>query len=737
MHTRNNPMPAASLRPSVVAIICLTAAASASLAEDWAPTGGPPGGSIRAVATTGGRVLASASGGLFVADGAGPWSLAPVEAGPLNIRHITPAGDHFYLTTISARVFRTDGTAGVEVTSPGSVGVITLDVDRDDLYAIASDVSALYSGNLFFSEDGAAGWTPIETPEEVTDAFKMDDLIIATGASAFNMYRSTDGGESWERIELGVPTLQVFSPGHYIRGGDALFASASSFTAAAAIIRSDDRGATWRLAGAGLDASEVLDLTLHGDQLYAATVARDRARIEVWRARLDQGDWVLRASPAAAGVSPSASLVVHDGALLMAIGGAGSLGVLRSTDGGATWAPAHEGLAASAVVAMGAGGDQILASDSAAGKLWRYDDRAGEWIPSSFPASAGRIREVAPMGAGFWLAAGDTGGIRLSDDGGRSWRPANNGVPTYQSIGGIKLREFNAFAARGSTWIAGGGPGLEWPPPGSGKGSAAVETGGGGVLRSINGAETWQRATAGLPVIGLAGDGSAHYPAAMALAATSDGFVMGTRRHGVYRSVDDGRTWTASSAGLPASGWTGGLAAIVTLAEFDGALYAGSDARDTDATLFRSTDGGATWSAVEASLPHAPALALRAHDGRLFAAMSRILSGPAAGDGAGVWATADGATWAPVGDALAGRPATALAALGDSLIAGTDGLGAWRLDTVCAADLDGDGELTFFDFLMFQNLFAAADPRADFTGDGVLDFFDFLAFQSSFTAGCA
>ncbi|MFG0284302.1 MAG: GC-type dockerin domain-anchored protein [Phycisphaerales bacterium JB039] len=55
----------------------------------------------------------------------------------------------------------------------------------------------------------------------------------------------------------------------------------------------------------------------------------------------------------------------------------------------------------------------------------------------------------------------------------------------------------------------------------------------------------------------------------------------------------------------------------------------------------------------------------------------------------------------------------------------------------CRADLTGDGALDFFDFLEFQNLFAAGDPRADFTGDGALDFFDFLAFQNEFAAGCA
>ncbi|MCW5756742.1 MAG: hypothetical protein KIT54_05845 [Phycisphaeraceae bacterium] len=56
--------------------------------------------------------------------------------------------------------------------------------------------------------------------------------------------------------------------------------------------------------------------------------------------------------------------------------------------------------------------------------------------------------------------------------------------------------------------------------------------------------------------------------------------------------------------------------------------------------------------------------------------------------------------------------------------------------TPCRADIDGDGELTIFDFLAFQNLFAQGDPAADFDGDGELTIFDFLAFQNEFALGC-
>ncbi|MFG0284049.1 MAG: hypothetical protein ACF8R7_06465 [Phycisphaerales bacterium JB039] len=54
----------------------------------------------------------------------------------------------------------------------------------------------------------------------------------------------------------------------------------------------------------------------------------------------------------------------------------------------------------------------------------------------------------------------------------------------------------------------------------------------------------------------------------------------------------------------------------------------------------------------------------------------------------------------------------------------------------CYADCDGDGALTLFDFLCFQNAFAFGDPYADCDGSGGLDFFDFLCFQNAFAAGC-
>ncbi len=57
-----------------------------------------------------------------------------------------------------------------------------------------------------------------------------------------------------------------------------------------------------------------------------------------------------------------------------------------------------------------------------------------------------------------------------------------------------------------------------------------------------------------------------------------------------------------------------------------------------------------------------------------------------------------------------------------------------RLD--CYGDFNRDCSFDVFDFLDFQNAFAAGDMAADCDSDGALTLFDFLCFQNAFSAGC-
>ncbi len=56
--------------------------------------------------------------------------------------------------------------------------------------------------------------------------------------------------------------------------------------------------------------------------------------------------------------------------------------------------------------------------------------------------------------------------------------------------------------------------------------------------------------------------------------------------------------------------------------------------------------------------------------------------------------------------------------------------------TVCAADFDCDGDITFFDYLDFVDAFSFQSTTSDFNHDGGIDFFDYLDFADAFSIGC-
>ena len=170
---------------------------------------------------------------------------------------------------------------------------------------------------------------------------------------------------------------------------------------------------------------------------------------------------------------------------------------------------------------------------------------------------------------------------------------------------------------------------------------------------------------------------------------------------------DDGRT--ARSAPIDLDIGTGGVAADVAPTAYDHTrvVAPGQTVLVSLPASAMHAGGGVAYRIVDAPAGEAELLW---HDGKGFALVRMDAA-------------------AATGDTLTFEVATA---------AGTDtGVVTLAAPTIaCPADLDGDGSLTLFDFLEFQNLFAAADPRADFDGDGLFTIFDFLAYQNAFAAGC-
>jgi hypothetical protein len=54
----------------------------------------------------------------------------------------------------------------------------------------------------------------------------------------------------------------------------------------------------------------------------------------------------------------------------------------------------------------------------------------------------------------------------------------------------------------------------------------------------------------------------------------------------------------------------------------------------------------------------------------------------------------------------------------------------------CAADLNNDGDLNFFDVSAFLSAYSEQNPSADFDGDGMFNFFDVSSFLDAYSDGC-
>ncbi|MEO1008505.1 MAG: GC-type dockerin domain-anchored protein [Planctomycetota bacterium] len=321
---------------------------------------------------------------------------------------------------------------------------------------------------------------------------------------------------------------------------------------------------------------------------------------------------------------------------------------------------------------------------------------------------------------------------------GDRWHPLGGGIDGQ--VLGMRAVDFQGrdlliLCGTFTTVFQPGGAGENSPAVAGWDGTAWVALGG-NLIGSANDAIVWDDgagdalyATGAFDVDG--GRGLARYDGSEAWEVVGDGFSGGTNPRGNTLAVYDDRRANALFVGgnfadaRPLSG-----PPPLNVVRWDGDNFeAVRDGFDNTVSSLLVADAG---------------------DGeRLYAGGTFFLSGSDAVSGIAVLGST---AWEPLGLGIAGGSVPGIGGMaaspfGDGLfvaggfsLAGDDeanNIARWGCGSVaCPPDLDGDGELTLFDFLAFQNLFTDGDPRADFDGDGELTLFDFLAFQNAFDAGC-
>lgn len=466
------------------------------------------------------------------------------------------------------------------------------------------------------------------------------DLV---GGSA-GLFKSTDGGQTWAPWGEGLPSEDVIK---LHRLGAVLYAGVDQ----EGLYRSFDDGLTWSACN-NAAMGNPYDITGINDDGTDLLVSCNTGRFR----STDQG---LTFTSLGSTPNYPGEMIALGGGLLVTRGGFNFPGDLyRSTDDGATWQVANNGLDATpGIGALYTNGTDLIAFGR---HVYRSTDQGLTWTqitttPLAYPPKYG-----CRIGDRFYFSSDGNLNVLVSrwDLGASQYTDIAPGLPdTWTSTifgnaaGDVfinKARSLYRSTDNGATWIEQSAIGML----GAEVYSLLVEEdlvicgGYEGIHRSTDAGATWQRVASPeyTSVSGLHKNGNT------VLAATSNGLL---------RSNDGGVSWPdAPLVDISLAAFTSG----------GGSLFVGGS-QAGNATVRRSTDGGATWSNFSSGLPsQAGVLDVLASGTLVFAGVG---AGP---DGdPGVYRSAIGsAGWELVNTGMVGLAGTAFAMNQGFIYVGTE-----------------------------------------------------------------
>lgn len=516
------------------------------------------------------------------------------------------------------------------------------------------------------------------------------------------------------------------------------------------LYRSADGGESWQAASRGLEGLDPLAIAVHPDNPDLAWLG---TMVGGYRTADGGQSWQPMAGLPAVSIYTLA--VTPDGRTLYA--GGEATGIWHSGDGGQTWGESQPAEGLDTVLSLTLMPDGGVLAGTAGQGVWYGQDSGVNWQKGGGELAQSHVPLLAAMDNHPWYALAD-GHLYLGGDGGQSWEKI--GPPDFEALSftaetspagrlylGSKGHGLAVSADGGQSWGLAGGElrhaditCLVADPATLGR--VFLGTRHNGLYRTDDSGSSWTLVSAevGRPVIAalaqdpvdpqvfFAGaldgvyrsdDGGEHWRSvssamgklfvqSLAVSTSGDRLYAGTRT-GMYVSQDGGATW------LWAEGDTGDIAIfdVVVNPHDANQVYAGSWGHN----VLRSTNGGATWAPIHHGLEtlSVHAFAVDPADPQVFYAgtveavyhssdggeswqvsplSSRPLTtfalavdpeGPArvyAGTTEGVYLSANGGkAWQPAGHASLDATVTALALCPDDadiILAGTEHHGLYR-----------------------------------------------------------
>ncbi len=245
---------------------------------------------------------------------------------------------------------------------------------------------------------------------------------------------------------------------------------------------------------------------------------------------------------------------------------------------------------------------------AASGGVWRTDDGGTTWIPltDALPGTIIGALALDPNNDDILYAgSGEANfanhslygrGLYKTVDGGATWTHLAEDTFGGRTFSRLVIAHDNSQTLYAAITHAGG-----FPERVAGKNHPGVD-GPVGVFKSIDGGSTWTLLRGGLPAA-PASDIVIH-PTNSSLLYAAIGRIFGGPDNGIYRSTTGGTSWTQLTTGLPVTPGRISLAIAPSLPDrmytliTEPATSSGGSAETDD--IYRSNDGGATWSPTNA-----------------------------------------------------------------------------------------------------------------------------------------
>jgi len=445
--------------------------------------------------------------------------------------------DHLFAGTTFGVLRSTDGgDTWISIGPPGAPtnGFYLTGMDMNQYGWIL--LSGLHEG-VYITRDEGSTWSYLFGAGRFISAVSFDssDGLLA-GNKSGEVLRSSDRGNTWRHLNPGYWFSEVSSFG--LNASNEIFVG----TVNGGIFQTNDLGQSWTQTNTGLEeANTYMVKTNSRGDLFARTrnfIYRSTNQGEMWMPTNFGDD-----AEAGFAIAPNDDIFASTSFLPGA----------RSTDCGATWTNIFNGVCCY-ISSFGFGLDgSVLA---VAGDLYRSTDNGDSWQMQSDVDNLISLA-VAPTGSLF----GGTifGGILRSTNNGLTWDSVGAGVP-WRPLSSTLVN------SNGDVFLGG--------------------RDGGGLFRSTDNGNTWIRLKIGLT------DSSIH---SIAQDSMGDLFVV-TGSQGVFRSSNNGNEWIEENAGIPTT--------ILNdlISDSDGGLYVGGEAGVFRGLISTSTPGGKTTLPTELRL---------------------------------------------------------------------------------------------------------------------------------------